>query len=251
MAECPDGGATIACQGPSNCGAETPECCADVTLVTGPVTCRFGGGSSSCVAACPEHISLAPICPAADTVVLCKSDSDCTGNYPTCCQFPGVPAGMSFCSPLCVKTCMTDSDCPATAVASGSTPEPTNVSRCVTLAGTNALECSIACNPVAAAGPSGCPSGEGNCYLGVTAANEQFTQCVVGGQQGAEGAVCSLPWDCAAGLACVQSGDAGTPHCRAMCRSGVDADCAGGDVCLSAIASNPMFGFCCSSTTGC
>jgi hypothetical protein len=188
-----------------------------------------------------------PACVANGTVATgqpCGSVSDDCVRGDLC----AVSAGMATCS----KFCATDSDCPGAAVASGSTPEPANVPRCTgllqgTVTSTAYPLCTVACNPVKAAGPSGCLAHQ-LCVYTVTPSGVDTTDCQ-GSYAGIEGNACSASNDCDVGLVCV--GRAQT-HCRQVCRIGMSSDCTiAGDTCATpAGATAPMFGYCCPAS-GC
>jgi hypothetical protein len=151
---------------------------------------------------------------------------------------------------LCQQFCSTDTDCKQPAVASGSTAEPKNVGHClIGLQGSSYQLCTVACNPVPAAGASGCPTGL-NCEVAATSSIPELTACRSPGMV-AEGATCSSAAPCAAGLVCVGA-SAAALHCRAVCRAGMNADCTiAGDTCaVSSSIANPMFGACCPAS-GC
>jgi hypothetical protein len=103
MAECPDGGGEIQCEGPEGCSASTPECCATVSVVGSGMACSASSAATQCVATCTEVLSTNPFCPATDTVKLCRSSADCTSdpNYPACCQTPYTGA-LAFCAPTLI-----------------------------------------------------------------------------------------------------------------------------------------------------
>ena len=151
---------------------------------------------------------------------------------------------------FCREFCASDTDCKQAAVPSGSTAEPGNVAHCVIdITSTTWKVCSVACNPVTTAGASGCAAGMGCTYGGTTGVPE-FTDCETVGTA-VEGATCTYTTDCAAGLVCVNNGT--TSHCRDVCRNATPTDCTvSGDVCYAPSGvTSPMFGFCCSSTSGC
>ncbi len=102
--------------------------------------------------------------------------------------------------------------------------------------------CTVACNPVSAAGPSGCLAHQ-LCVYTVTPSGVDTTDCQ-GSYAGIEGNACSVSTDCDVGLVCV--GRAQT-HCRQVCRIGLNSDCTvAGDTCMTpAGATAPMFGYCC------
>ena len=149
---------------------------------------------------------------------------------------------------LCHQFCSTDANCTAAAVPAGSTAEPNNVGHCALgLTGTSATVCTIPCNPVTAAGASGCPTGTG-CQFGGTQTIAELTNCGTVGT-GTDGTVCADDTTCAGGFFClITSADAGaTGLCREVCRATTNTDCSGsGYTCVSpGGVTNPMFGLCC------
>jgi hypothetical protein len=195
---------------------------------------------------CPagDKCSIPPACIAAGSVgegQLCASAGfdDCAS--PDLCIGDGT-------AHLCRQACRVGSDCHQPAVSAGATPEPNNLGRClISLGGTTFEVCTLACNPVAAAGPSGCPAGYACQYFQTTPVPEA-TDCEPAGTAG-ENADCTTT-ACAGGLACVSTGT--TQRCRQVCRTGNNADCAvAGDTCVMPTGvPTPMFGFCCAAA-GC
>jgi hypothetical protein len=182
------------------------------------------------------------VCVAQGTVTLGESCSfsatsvdDCVGGEVCVAETASVAT--------CHEFCTSDSDCTQPAVASGGTAEPSNVGHCLLQLGQSAVSvCTVACNPVTAAGASGCAPGTA-CAVGITSAMIEVTDCEAAGM-GAEGATCTFSRDCAPGLACIDNG--ATSHCRQVCRTGVTSDCSiTTDVCFILGASNLMFGACC------
>lgn len=153
---------------------------------------------------------------------------------------------------ICRMFCAMDSNCTQMAVPSGPTPEPNNTAHCLfTITGTPYKVCTVACNPVSAAGPSGCPAGEGCVYGGTTMPPiPELTDCETVGT-GTDGTACSTTALCASGFVCVNNGSA--TICRQVCRNGNAGDCSNGnDICYPPSGvSNPMFGFCCDAINGC
>jgi hypothetical protein len=150
---------------------------------------------------------------------------------------------------LCLQLCAADGDCQQPPAPSGGMSEPNNKPHCTgTLADAPMLKtCTVPCNPVAAAGPSGC--GALNCVYTSSAIIPEITFCQSAGTRG-DGAECpNGNSDCAPGFSCVAGGV--SFHCRAVCRAGHTGDCPGGDNCSPfADVTMPMFGICC-PTTGC
>jgi hypothetical protein len=212
-----------------------------------------GGGADAGVACdpvaqtgCPagDKCSLPPVCIPVGSVgdgQLCAAAGfdDCAS--PDLCIGDGT-------AHLCRQACNVGSDCRQSAVSVGATPEPNNLGRClISLGGTTSKVCTLACNPVAAAGPPGCPAGYACQYFQTTPVPEA-TDCEPAGTA-PESADCTTA-ACASGLACVSNGT--TQRCRQVCRTGNDADCAvAGDTCVMPTGvTTPMFGFCCAAS-GC
>jgi hypothetical protein len=88
MAACPDGGAPIACDGPSECAAQTPYCCGTLTLGPGTApACPVTAVASTCVAQCSSHFTTS--CPGTNIARLCVAPADCADDpaNPNCCTF--------------------------------------------------------------------------------------------------------------------------------------------------------------------
>jgi hypothetical protein len=148
---------------------------------------------------------------------------------------------------MCRAFCFSDADCTQPAAP----PGPPNIAHClITFAG-GAKACTVACNPVLAAGASGCPGSLG-CIYGGAAGIPELTDCETVGV-GGNGANCTSTADCASGYACVGGGATG--HCRQVCRDGNDNDCTAGGftyLCFPpSSTATPMFGFCCDFFSGC
>lgn len=67
---CPDGGAAAACDGPEDCEASKPNCCAHISGMS--MT-----GTAECTATCDGMLTIAG--GAKVTTKLCHTDADCTG----------------------------------------------------------------------------------------------------------------------------------------------------------------------------
>jgi hypothetical protein len=195
-----------------------------------------------------------------------KCSLDSTGNV---CLSDGTKPNGAACGPatddcihgtLCVgpvamtlncrQFCQSDNNCTQSPPPSGATPEANNKAHCVlSLTGSTDKVCSFACNPVAAAGASGCATGFA-CQTFGSMTIPEFTDCGIPGL-GTDGASCLTNGngDCAAGFVCVSVG--ATAHCRKACRANTAGDCTGlgGYACLLATGAT-MFGFCCPGT-GC
>jgi len=153
----------------------------------------------------------------------------------------------------CRQFCNVDSDCKQVAAPGGAQ----NLPHCLlTFTGVTAKVCTVACNPVLAAGASGCAAGLG-CQVFATATIPEATDCSLPGA-GGDGADCTAKGtaDCQAGFTCVQVTNPTTGaianHCRRVCRQGMaGTDCAGqaGYACRVATGTT-MFGFCCAGS-GC
>src|SRR5262249_49769690 len=142
-----------------------------------------------------------------------------------------------------------DSDCKQAAVSVGTTAEPGNVGHCIFKSGgTTAQICSVACNPVAMVGPSGCPI-DAACAYTIFSGIPELTFCGPVGSVG-DGQDCASQL-CQNGLSCLGT-LGGQSHCRPVCRKNTDADCPSGYQCTPGAsgASSVMFGYCC-PTTGC
>jgi hypothetical protein len=159
----------------------------------------------------------------------------------TQCLFPGGGSKGE-----CTEFCSSDFDCTQAPVAVGGTQEPGNVGHCLFTISTQSGApkiCSLACNPVASLGASGCPPGAGCVYAGFSSVPE-YTFCNLAGTAG-DGQDCSTTFTCQAGFSCIGVG-AGV-KCRAACRKGTDGDCISGYQCKPGANGNSslMFGYCC------
>jgi hypothetical protein len=147
---------------------------------------------------------------------------------------------------LCRAFCNSDADC--TQPAAGPAK---NTAHCLDgLTGDPTKLCTFACNPVTAAGPSGCP---GNLACGAFSSTTvaEFTDCGTQGT-GKDGANCKTngTTDCAPGFTCVDNGL--NQVCRESCRAGRSSDCVGVSnyTCFLPTGST-MFGLCCPALGGC
>jgi hypothetical protein len=133
---------------------------------------------------------------------------------------------------VCHALCSSDADCKQPAVNSVAP-------RCtLPLPGVINKACTIACNPVAAAGDSQCPSGSACVYT--PSATNEATDCAPPGSDG-EGTACDNSTQCAANLTCILNG-APPSLCRAVCRNGVAGDCPAMSSCQSV---GTQYGVCC------
>jgi hypothetical protein len=173
----------------------------------------------------------------------CTTDplDDCARG--TQCLFPGnLLPGDGICEQFCAK----EADCTQPSVPVGGLALPNNRAHCLfrfTTPGPINL-CSVACNPVATRGASGCPSGAG-CVYGTDGNFPEYTFCDRAAT-GVDGEACSASFRCAEGFNCMSVG--GSFRCRAMCRANTDTDCPAQRVCTpGAGGTPPMFGYCCPS----
>jgi len=187
----------------------------------------------------------------------CPTNEECTlgnGNLPVC-----GPSGTKTVGEICANNCVagdlcstdspngvftcqefcaTDADCKQPAVGpAGNTPH------CIiSLEDASELLCSVPCNPVTAAGPSDCQTGQTCSYSGTDTIPE-VTSCGTGGA-GVNGTSCMAPEDCAGGFACI-SGAAGTSACRQVCRARQNADCTAAGYACDELPGATMYGICC------
>ena len=138
---------------------------------------------------------------------LCSADSsECTPGA-TCID-------VSSTTPLCHAMCKSDAECKATFGE--------EQSRCVPFSDLPVHLCSLPCNPIPIAGPSGCPAELSCLYITVPSVGT-LTDCVTLGT-GEDGASCPTgPLDCAAGFTC----NSANHRCRKLCRPDFVTDCDG------------------------
>jgi hypothetical protein len=143
-------------------------------------------------------------------------------------------------SGICRRSCVTDGDCPSAAVASGVTPEPRNVSQCMQWDQNPFVStCTIPCNPVLSAGPTGCAAGA-FCEWLVTGGLEYTTCADHPGSQTGWGQCINN--ECSPGSVCVTNG---LTLCTTICRFGLDVDCGTVFSCHDVDGLGaPMFGAC-------
>jgi hypothetical protein len=178
--------------------------------------------------------------PGAPCVGRANAVDDCART--TQCLLAGGAGGGGVCEQFCGN----DTDCKQAPVAVGGTLEPLNVGHCLFAVGTQAGApriCSVACNPVATQGSSGCPTGAGCVYSGFGAVPE-YTFCNQAGTPG-DGQDCGSAFLCQSGFSCIAIG--GGFKCRAACRKDVNSDCISGYECKPGAngTSSVMFGYCC------
>jgi hypothetical protein len=95
---CPAGQATIACDGPEDCGGGTPYCCGDVVFGAGSLgSCPVDSLAAACAASCAPYIPFS--CSSQGTVAPCHVRSHCAdfGSYSECCSFELSGASATFC----------------------------------------------------------------------------------------------------------------------------------------------------------
>ncbi|MGZ3422052.1 MAG: hypothetical protein ACXVEE_29550 [Polyangiales bacterium] len=94
---CPDGGATISCDGPEDCtGGKI--CCAEVDVTGSGLSCGYKSGVADCQATCNTMIPTG--CPGKATVRPCHVAADCTeSGYKNCCTLSGMGTSATFCAP--------------------------------------------------------------------------------------------------------------------------------------------------------
>jgi hypothetical protein len=116
--------------------------------------------------------------------------------------------------------------------------------------GTSIGLCTLPCNPVTAAGASGCPAGS-RCFYQPRVLAE-ITDCNTIDGTLTDGAACTRVVDCAPGFGCMQVGATSSYACREVCRYPMSSDChTPGYLCTRMpFYAAPLFGFCCPST-GC
>jgi hypothetical protein len=144
---------------------------------------------------------------------------------------------------VCRQYCYTDSDCTQGPGPGSSLNTPYCV---ITVNGSSTKNCTLPCNPVLAAGSSGCAPGL-ECYYDFSSTGE-LTDCGRAGTV-ATGGSCATS-DCAPNNNCVHGGTTMMDICRQNCRPGTAGDCPGGFNCEQFTRARLPFGFCCPST-GC
>ena len=199
---------------------------------------RSSGDGGVVMVGPPCNLLVQASCGAGEKCTLANNGSFCApdGTVPAGGACSGVPddcAHDTVCvGGVCHPLCRNDADCTQPPVA-GVAPRCT-----LPLAGVVNKACTIACNPVAGAGASQCPTGTACVYTPSPTA--EATDCAPPGSDG-EGVACDNSTECAANLACILNG-APPSHCRAVCRNGVAGDCASGATCSSL---GMQYGVCC------
>lgn len=161
------------------------------------------------------------------------------------CVSESATSMVAQCRPFCAK----DTDCKQTAQGGVAS----NLPHClIPISGTMpaVTVCTVACQPVTAAGASGCATGLSCQVFGsATPPIAQFSDCALPGP-GGDGADCTTA-GCQAGFACVSEtptgGGAAQNHCRKLCRAGTSGDCTGlgGYGCATPTGTGPFpWGFC-------
>jgi hypothetical protein len=206
--------------------------CDPVLQTCGPAQkCTLTGGSETG----------APICVANGTLPIgsgCDPANDQCVAGAICLTLTGVD---KMCRKLCDHDNL-DQDCPQPAAQDAGRAEQ---SHCLPITVNDSLgECTTPCNPVTAAGPSGCPVGQ-MCYFVpfVNADILGLTDCTTLVGSKTAGQACTTRTDCAPGLYCREITQGAQLVCRQLCRLGTDSDCSqSGFKCVQDITS---FGGCC------
>lgn len=95
-ASCPDGGASLSCDGPEDCAAGAGICCAEVDVGGSGLACTFKTGVAECRASCAS--SIPTMCPGKAKVRRCHKKSDCAeADYANCCEFESGGTSATFC----------------------------------------------------------------------------------------------------------------------------------------------------------
>lgn len=164
----------------------------------------------------------------------CAASSICIPDY---------SLGSSTANMICRQFCASDNDCTQPAQTGGAANKP----HCtIDVASTGLKVCTVACNPVTAAGPSGCPT-YWYCDVFSTATLSEATDCEYNFGNGTpEGYGCNSNSDCGNGHSCVDNGT--TKKCRQNCRAGHPGDCSevAGATCQLPTGA-VLFGVCCPS----
>jgi hypothetical protein len=206
------------------------------------------GADKKCTLSCNPTDTTFELCGAgANNATTCAADGDrqlggvCDPAPDNCVAsticIPDYGRGSQADNMMCRQFCNSDADCKQAAPQG----EVTNKPRCtLAVAMTGLRVCTVACNPVNAAGPSGCP-GEWFCNVSATDA----TDCRYNFGDGTpEGFGCNDNSDCGNGRSCVENGSA--KLCRQNCRAANSGDCTdvAGATCKLPTGA-VMFGVCC------
>jgi hypothetical protein len=195
------------------------------------------------VVGAPCNLSMPTACPSGEKCALANNGSFCAPDGTAmpgeaCSGTPDNCVHGSVCvGGVCHALCASDADCKQPAVNSVAP------SCSLPLPGVINKACTIACNPVAAAGDSQCPTGTTCVYT--PSPTSEATDCAPPGSD-TEGTSCTNSTQCGANLTCILNG-APPSLCRAVCRNGMASDCPSGDNCQSV---GTQYGVCCPSA-GC
>jgi hypothetical protein len=168
----------------------------------------------------------------------CSIDTD---QHSNCAAGSACTIGEGLCRQYCYK----DSDCTQ---GSGPGGSPNNPYCAIGAGATMPKLCTLPCNPVAAAGSSGCAAGFACYHNDAYQSQPENTDCERPGTV-VTGASC-LTVQCAPNNTCVHGGVTMMDICRQNCRLGVAADCPSGYACAQFTGQQLSYGFCCPST-GC
>jgi hypothetical protein len=177
---------------------------------------------------------------------ICSASSDDCVHSNVC-----LPENMAGTLLQCRQACNTDADCKQGAAGGVANNTPHCI---VTYTGTSQSFCTVDCQPVTAAGASGCATGLACQVFGFQMPGVDMgmnllpaTDCS-GPGAGGDGANCATngDGDCQAGYACVNVGTAS--HCRQNCRKMTPGDCTAGAGYSCNVPTNVLnspWGFCC------
>ncbi len=224
---------------PSDGGSRTTNGDAGPNLQPNPVD---GGGAdqgpvnTNCDPVAQSGCGTGQECTVLDNAITCAPAGNkpeaapCAANTSQCA--PGATCiDVSSTTPLCRTICKTDSECKASFGQ--------EKSRCVTLSDFPVNLCSVPCNPIPEAGPSGCPASL-SCVYTTLPSIGALTDCIKLGL-GQDGSSCpNGVTDCAEGYTC----NASVHRCRKLCRPDFVTDCDG--QCLSQMGA--AYGICIPAT---
>ena len=138
---------------------------------------------------------------------------------------------------VCYQSCVTDSDCPKAFAGNVG-----NVSHCLQSPANPAVKtCTIPCNPVLQAGPSGCAAGLFCDYRIV--AGMEVTSCSDDPGMSSSFLGCDANMECSPGQFCTDNALIGL-HCVVLCRVGHDEDCSSSAPFCGPQGSADMFSSC-------
>jgi hypothetical protein len=144
----------------------------------------------------------------------------------------GLVCLQGLCGSSCFKHCKVDADCGGKSTCTRTLPggfkfcdvEP------------------VACNPVTALGPTGCPGDAQGCYLSATVADETRCDCPFAAQKQSE--PCAVSRDCLPGLVCAAPNGQNNYSCQVACILTASANgCRNNDTCHP-INGSASYGYC-------